>query len=117
MTSREIAEQYFCRIPDGHANAIQRPFNDCVDRCFRKMVEKANNNGDCIINTGFGVFRPIPGNEVDEAELNKYLAKELHRARAIQKKRICMKQTFNSWRRAAEWAEQAERKERGAKEN
>lgn len=65
------------------------------------MVEKANCNGDCIINVGKGVFRPIPGDPVDEAAFHEYIAKDLHRARAIQYKRLCMKQTFESWRRYA----------------
>lgn len=67
MTAREKAEDYFNRIPDGHRNAIQRPAEPSVDRVFRSMVEKANCNGDCIINVGKGVFRPIPGDPVDEA--------------------------------------------------
>lgn len=67
MTAREKAEDYFHRICDGHRNAIQRPADPSVDRIFRNMVEKANCNGDCIINVGKGVFRPIPGDPVDEA--------------------------------------------------
>lgn len=98
MTAREKAEDYFNRIPDGHRNAIQRPAEPSVDRVFRSMVEKANCNGDCIINVGKGVFRPIPGDPVDEAAFHEYIAKDLHRARAIQYKRLCMKQTFESWR-------------------
>ena len=95
---KDQAMDYFVRIPDGHKNAIQRPWNRVVDRCLRKMIEKANNNGDCIINVGNGIYRPIPGDPVDEKELNEYLAKELHRARAIQLKRLCMKKTFEGRR-------------------
>lgn len=98
------AMDYFVRIPDGHKNAIQRPWNRVVDRCLRKMIEKANNNGDCIINVGNGIYRPIPGDPVDEKELNEYLGKELHRARAIQLKRLCMKKTFEGWRDSAAYA-------------
>ena len=100
----EQAEEYFKRIPDGHRNAIQRPWNRVVDRSLRKMIEKANNNGDCIINVGNGIYRPIPGDPVDEKELNEYLGKELHRARSIQLKRLCMKKTFEGWRDSAAYA-------------
>lgn len=100
----EQAEEYFKRIPDGHRNAIQRPWDRLVDRSLRKMIEKANNNGDCIINVGNGIYRPIPGDPVDEKELNEYLNKELHRARAIQLKRLCMKKTFEGWRNSAAYA-------------
>ena len=93
---KDQAMDYFSRISDGHKNAIQRPWNRVVDRCLRKMIEKANNNGDCIINVGNGIYRPIPGDPVDEKELNEYLGKELHRARAIQLKRLCMKKTNHS---------------------
>ena len=34
----------------------------------------------------------------DEKELDEYLSKELHRARAILKKRLNMKMTFERWR-------------------
>lgn len=100
----EQAKEYLARIPDGHENAIQRPWNRTVDRCLRKMIEKANNNGDCIINVVNGIYRPIPGDPVDEKELNEYLGKELHRARAIQIKRLTMKQTFEGWRNSAAYA-------------
>lgn len=102
MTSREKAEDYFHRIYDGHRNAIQRPADPSVDRIFRNMVEKANCNGDCIINVGKGVFRPIPSDPVDEAAFHEYIAKDLHRARAIQLKRLCMKQAYDSWSRCSE---------------
>ena len=64
---------------------MQRPANALEDRRFRKKIEIANNEGDCIINVGNGYYRPVPGDEIDEKELNEYLAKELHRARVIQK--------------------------------
>lgn len=102
MTSREKAEDYFHRICDGHRNAIQRPADPSVDRIFRNMIEKANCNGDCIINVGKGVFRPIPSDPVDEAAFHEYIAKDLHKARAIQLKRLCMKQTYDSWSRCSE---------------
>lgn len=100
MTKKEKAQGFFDRIPDGHRNAIKRPADAYVDRLFRRMVETANKNGDCIINIGDGVFRPIPSDPVDEAAFHKYLAKELSRARSVQYKRLCMKQAYES-RRAA----------------
>ena len=77
---------------------MQRPANALEDRRFRKKIEIANNEGDCIINVGNGYYRPVPGDEIDEKELNEYLAKELHRARVIQKKRLAMKMAFERWR-------------------
>ena len=100
----EQAKEYFDRIPDGHANAIQRPWNRSVDRVLRSMIERANNNGDCVINVGNGIYRPRPGDPVDEKELNEYLNKELHRARAIQLKRLCMKKTFEGWKDSAAYS-------------
>ena len=99
------ARDYFSRIPDGSRNAIKRPSNRTIDRSFRNMIERANQNGDCIINVGGGVFRPIPGCLEDEMAFKEYMAKELHRARAIQFKRLVMIKTFESWRRAAEFGE------------
>lgn len=32
---KDQAMDYFARIPDGHKNAIQRPWNRVVDRCLR----------------------------------------------------------------------------------
>ena len=77
---------------------MQRPSNDLEDRKLRRKIETANNEGDCIINVGNGYYRPVPGDEIDEKELNEYLAKELHRARVIQKKRLAMKMAFERWR-------------------
>lgn len=85
-------------IPYGHKNPLPRLSNPTEDRKFRKEIEVANSNGDCIINVGNGYYRPIPGDKVDEKEFNEYLAKELHRARVIQKKRLDMKMTFERWR-------------------
>lgn len=85
-------------IPYGHAKPLQRLPNPSEDRKFRGEIEKANSSGDCIINVGNGYYRPVPGDPVDEKELDEYLAKELHRARTIQKKRLDMKMTFERWR-------------------
>ncbi len=86
------------KIPYGHANAMPRPADRVKDRFLRAEIEKANNDGDCIINVGNGYYRPVPGDLVDEKELKEYLGKELHRARAIQKKRLNMRLTFERWR-------------------
>lgn len=85
-------------IPYGHMFPMQRSRNPVEDRQFRRKVEEANRNGDCIINVGNGYYRPVPGDTTDESELREYLAKELHRARAIQIKRLKMKMTFERWR-------------------
>ena len=82
------------RIPVGHRNAMSRPSNPNDDRRLREQIEKANNNGDCIINVGDGYYSPDPNDIEDEVEFNEYMAKELHRARAIQKKRLSMKLTY-----------------------
>lgn len=85
-------------ISYGHKYPLARMSNPLRDRKFRKMVEDANNEGDCIINVGNGYYRPVPGDPVDEKELQEYLAKDLHRARAVLKKRRSMKKTFERWR-------------------
>lgn len=85
-------------IPYGHENAMQRPSDPIMDRKLRKAIEVANSKDDCIINVGNGYYRPIPGDTTDESELNEYLAKELHRARVVQAKRLAMRMTFERWR-------------------
>lgn len=82
---------------------MQRPASPVVDRQLRKMIERENCNGDCIINVGYGIFRPIPGDPEDERALKEYLGTELSRARASLFKRRCMKQTFKSWKMAGEY--------------
>ena len=72
-------------IPYGHARPLLRPTKSYEDRALRKNIEDANRNGDCIINVGAGYYRPIPGDPVDEKELNEYLA---------QSKRLAMKLAF-----------------------
>lgn len=105
MTTKEQALEYFNRIPDGHRNAIQRPWNKYVDRSLRRMIEKANNNGDCIINIGEGIYRPIPGDTVDEAELNRYFNTEKKREKSINSKVAAMSKTFEGWRDSAIYAD------------
>lgn len=85
-------------VPYGHSNPLPRPSNPLEDRRLRKQIEIANTKDDCIINVGNGYYRPVPGDPVDEKELDEYLSKELHRARVIQKKRLDMKLTFERWR-------------------
>ena len=85
-------------IPYGHANAVQRPANQIMDRILRGKIEKANRNDDCIINVGNGYYRPVPGDVTDESELNEYLSKELSRARNVLAKRAAMQTTFERWR-------------------
>lgn len=85
-------------IPCGHLKPFPRLYNPFEDRKLRKQIETANTKDDCIINVGNGYYRPVPGDPVDEKELDEYLSKELHRARAILKKRLNMKMTFERWR-------------------
>lgn len=85
-------------IPYGHREPLQRPADTYEDRVLRKNIETANNEGDCIINVGAGYYRPVPGDPVDEKELVEYTSKELHRARAVLKKRLSMKMAFERWR-------------------
>ena len=90
----EQASDYFNRIPDGHKNAIHRPWNRSVDRVLRGMIERANNNGDRIINVGNGIYRAMPGDPVDQKEFNEYIGKEKSRAKSILLKVGSMEQDF-----------------------
>lgn len=85
-TSR--AEALFKMIGIGRENALKvdNRFTD-----FRGMVAEANKNGDCIINTGEGYYRPGPE---DEDELNHYLYRELHRAKEITDKVDAMREAY-----------------------
>lgn len=91
---KEQAKIYFDRIPDGHDNPLKRPADRYTDRALRRMVEDANNKGDCIINVGGGYYRPQPNNEVDTKEFHEYMNTELSRARNINVKRVRMKEAF-----------------------
>ena len=51
-----------------------------------------------MINVGHGIYRPVPGDTIDEAELREYLAKDLSRARNVLYKRKKMSKTFERWR-------------------
>lgn len=73
---------------------IKRPKNPSVDRKLRGMIEKANNNGDYIINDGAGYYRPKRGDGFDEHCFEIYKAKELARAKAITDKIKSMNDSF-----------------------
>ena len=83
------------QIPYGHENAVRRPQNASEDRKLREDIEMANQTGDCIINVGEGYYRPIPGDSIDDKELNEYLAKERSRKRSIRKKRHAMMAAYS----------------------
>lgn len=80
------AEALFNRISYGHDNAVSRPINEYEDRCFRKMIEEANNTDDCIINVGDGYFRPDLRNEADRHHLKHYYLSEIQRGMKIMGK-------------------------------
>ena len=93
------AKALFDNIGYGREKMVTRPSDKHIDRSLRRMINKANKSGDCIINVGSGgYYRPTPGIPADEKELGEYLFTELHRARDIQLKRLSMKTTFERWR-------------------
>lgn len=95
MTGREWLE----KVGRGRRNAF-RPQNVALMRGFRNAVAQANLSGkDCIINIdGSGYFRPNPLDEEDDRLFQKYMAEELHRARAILFKRKMMKRAYALWK-------------------
>lgn len=110
MKSTDIAQSIFDRITSGHKNAIRRPdvidkSNSSIDRALRELVEHANRNGDCIINAGFGYFRPNPLDEEDRAYFREYIKKEKTRNSETKEKLATMEYTYYTWRREAEWKE------------
>lgn len=86
------AEVLFDRIGTGADYAVRRPSNSRTDRTLRKLVARANMEGDCIINDGRGYYRP---GEDDDIAFEEYAAKERHRAREILKKINRMEEVFN----------------------
>lgn len=80
----DLAKKCFDAIGSGKKNAVSRPPNSRDDRRFRRMIEKANTNGDCIIPSEFGYYRPRTPEECREAEI--YFKKELHRIGVIAQK-------------------------------
>lgn len=95
MHRESKAEQLFSRIPDGHENPLRRPSDSYTDRALRRMVEDANNKGDCIINVGRGYYRPLPNDPVDVKEFHEYMNKEQHHIRSMQTKCFSMVLAFN----------------------
>lgn len=117
MEAKEAAAGFFSRIGCGHRNAISRPdTSTCaganIDRELRNMIERANNNGDCIINIGSGYFRPIPGDKTDELALKEYIKKEVSRASKVAHKAKVMKVTFENWRKESWTAEKKANEEK-----
>ena len=106
MTAADMAQTIFDRITSGARSAVGRPdvidkSNSTIDRALRELVEKANRNGDCIINAGDGYFRPIPGNTLDEYYFHEYIVKEKSRVKELDKKISTMENTFEAWRKEA----------------
>ena len=84
----------FDRIGTGRDRAVRRPSNSRVDRDLRELIEAANNNGDCIINLGFGYYRPGP----DEApDFRRYIATEEKRLEKIGRKIENMKEAYGRY--------------------
>lgn len=92
MKRRDLAEHLFNRIGTGADNAMPRPDDRGIDRALRHMIHEANMSGDCIINDGFGYFRP--GLD-DDVAFEDYIAKERHRARDILLKTSRMQKVFD----------------------
>ena len=86
------AEILFDRIRIGSEHALKRPKDPKVDRRLRQLIADANMNGDCIINSGNGYYRP--GAE-DRAALEIYLKKEMHRIRELKLKALRMSLAYN----------------------
>lgn len=87
-SEKSEAEMLFDKIGTGKESALRVP-NRFTD--FRALVAEANKNGDCIINTGGGYYRPGPD---DEPELMYYLYRELRRAKSINEKVDAMRETY-----------------------
>jgi hypothetical protein len=88
--AKSEAEMLFDMIGTGAAYALKRPKGK-VDRILRRLISEANKTGDCIINTGFGYYRPGPD---DEDDLKQYLWMELHRAEVIEDKVQSMREAY-----------------------
>lgn len=78
------AKNWFNNIGYGKKNAVPRPPNARLDREFRRLIEKANTNGDCIIPSDAGYYRPETPEEFREAEI--YIRKERHRIKVMSEK-------------------------------
>ena len=87
------AERLFDRIGTGAAYALRRPKDPKVDREFRRLIAEANASGeDCIINAGYGYYRP---GEDDDFEAEIYFASERSRAKEILWKVRRMEEVYN----------------------
>ena len=86
------AEKLFDMIGEGIGHAVARPKDPAVDRRLRRLVSEANSSGDCIINMGFGYYRP---GDDDCVEFEEYIAKERSRAKEILRKISRMEQTYD----------------------
>ena len=83
------AQMLFDRIRTGRENALKTDRRS--DREFRRLVAKANKEGDCIINNGYGYFRPGPD---DAEEVDHYIWAELHRADEIRDKADAIRESY-----------------------
>lgn len=92
LEEKSEAERLFDRIGEGVGHAVSRPKDPAVDRRLRQLVSEANSTGDCIINMGFGYYRP---GDDDCVEFEEYVAKERHRAREILRKVNRMQQVYD----------------------
>lgn len=79
-------------IGEGIGRAVSRPKDPAIDRSLRRLVADANSAGDCIINVGFGYYRPGAD---DFIEFQEYVAKERRRAREILRKVSRMQQIYD----------------------
>ena len=87
------AERLFDRIGTGPGRAVSRPKDAKVDREFRRLIAEANASGeDCIINAGYGYYRP---GEDDDFEAEMYFASERSRAKEILRKVSRMQQVYD----------------------
>ena len=87
------AERLFDRIGTGADHALRRPRDPKVDREFRRLIAEANASGkDCIINAGYGYYRP---GEDDDFEAELYFASERSRAKEILRKVRRMEEVYN----------------------
>lgn len=52
------ARELFGKIGTGKEQAVGRPADPYLDRALRRLIEKANREGDCIISGKRGYYRP-----------------------------------------------------------
>lgn len=106
------AIELFDRIGFGAEHSVSRPSDASIDRQLRRIIERANAaGGDCIISGRTGYYRPLQDRPAEAYELRRYLASELHRAKAILYKRKNMLAVSAEWRET-----ECQRKTAGEKE-